>query len=57
MTYIEHLNFTRIVNSAKWFLTFEAFRRTFGSYPEKLLIKAWKRAKGKEANNENGIDT
>ena len=46
MTYKEHLDFVRICNSARWFGSFEAFHKSFASYPEKMLIKAWKRAKG-----------
>lgn len=46
MTYKEHLDFVRICNSAIWFKNFEAFHFAFASYDEKLLIKAWKKAKG-----------
>jgi hypothetical protein len=46
MEYVQHLNFVRIVNAAMWFKTFEAFHKAFATYPEKILDKAWKRAKG-----------
>lgn len=45
MEYKDVLNFARLVNAARWFETFEDFHKSFASYPEKMLIKAWKRAK------------
>lgn len=44
-TYKEHLGFAMMVNSARWFKTFETFHKAFATYDEKLLIKAWKKAK------------
>lgn len=46
ITYKEHLDFVMMVSSARWFKTFEAFHKSFASHDEKLLIKAWKKAKG-----------